>query len=176
MVWGPLDYFERYEKHILLPATSAKSVSIATREFFRMIVKLGRFIFWALFNELLLHFVYFNFISRQFAYLETIDFGALIAILHWLGQFLQLKYTVLYGIPGAIAEADGLPMLQLPKCIMRIHRSSILWKSIDRGMYNWFIRYLYRPILEIMGRIDEKNIFKPELRRILASLPVFAFV
>ncbi|CAG7723015.1 unnamed protein product [Allacma fusca] len=175
-VWGPLEYFERYEKYILLPSKFGKSTEVVKQELLRMIVKLGRFIFWALVNELLLHYVYFTYLSYHPVYLETINFWALIGILYWLGQFLQLKYLVLNGIPGVIAEADGLPMLPLPKCVACIHRFSNLWKSIDRGMYNWFIRYCYSPVLEIIARVDKTNGLQPEFQRILASLPAFLFV
>ncbi|CAG7822510.1 unnamed protein product [Allacma fusca] len=175
-VWGPLECFERYEKSILLPSASAKPKCQVQKDFFYMIVKLVRFSFWGIFSELLLHYLYFSMISKDRIFLEPVNMLAIFGIMLWLGHFIQLKYIVLYGIPGAIAEADGLPMLVSPSCIIHIHRYSNLWRAIDRGMYNWFVRYCYVPTLELIAKLDKENKIQKDFRNILAALPPFVFI
>ncbi len=59
-----------------------------------------------------------------------------------LGQFFMLKYTVLYGLPSALASLDQVDSPPPPKCIGRIHLYSQMWRDFDRGLYNFMLKYI----------------------------------
>lgn len=61
-----------------------------------------------------------------------------------MGQFFHLKYTVSYGFGIAHAKFDGIPTVNKPKCIGRIHLYSDMWKYFDHGLYEFLFIYIYK--------------------------------
>ncbi|WAR18437.1 HHAT-like protein [Mya arenaria] len=91
-----------------------------------------RFLFWALFNEMILHFLYFNAIQNSLRVLKQVPLFTLAGLGFCHGQFFMLKYHVMFGYPGTVAKFDGLQPPDGPK-------------YFDRGLYSFLKRYIYIP-------------------------------
>ncbi|XP_045178562.2 protein-cysteine N-palmitoyltransferase HHAT-like [Mercenaria mercenaria] len=104
-----------------------------------------RFFFWAMFNEFLLHFLYFNALQNNTMVLKSVSLFTLMGIGYLHGQFFMVKYLVMFGLPGTIAKFDYLNPPDGPKCISYIYLYSDMWKFFDRGLYSFLKRYIYVP-------------------------------
>jgi hypothetical protein len=109
--------------------------------FMNLIFGLIRYTFWLFINELWLHLIYSSAISFQPEFVSYVDAPTLYGLGYCLGQFFMVKYTVVYGIPGTWANAEGVPAPHPPKCIGRIHLYSDMWRTFDQGLYNFLSRY-----------------------------------
>lgn len=87
-----------------------------------------RMIFWAFFNEFILHFFYFNALQHNLSVIEDMDLWTLSGIGYCQGQFFMIKYTVMFGIPSVVARACGIEPPPGPKCIGHIYTYSDMWK------------------------------------------------
>ncbi|KAJ8309417.1 hypothetical protein KUTeg_014291 [Tegillarca granosa] len=105
-----------------------------------------RVAFWALLNELCLHYFYFNAIQHNISILKKINLWALAGLGYCSGQFFMTKYTVMFGLPANIARIDHLDPPPRPKCIAYLYLYSDMWKYFDCGMYNFIKRYIYVPL------------------------------
>lgn len=55
-----------------------------------------------------------------------------------MGQFFFIKYTFIYGTVITIARFDEFfEPPKPPKCISRIYLYSDMWRSFDRGLYDF---------------------------------------
>ncbi|XP_052058202.1 protein-cysteine N-palmitoyltransferase HHAT-like [Mytilus californianus] len=126
-----------------------------------------RMIFWAVFNEFILHFFYFNALQHNLSVIEDMDLWTLSGIGYCQGQFFMIKYTVMFGIPSVVARTCGIEPPAGPKCIGHIYTYSDMWKYFDRGMYSFIKRYIYLPLGGSQGNIIQK---------LLCSLGCFIFV
>lgn len=55
-----------------------------------------------------------------------------------MGQFFFIKYTFIYGTVITIARFDKFfEPPKPPKCISRIYLYSDMWRSFDRGLYDF---------------------------------------
>lgn len=126
-----------------------------------------RMIFWAVFNEFILHFFYFNALQHNLSVIEDMDLWTLSGIGYCQGQFFMIKYTVMFGIPSVVARTCGIEPPAGPKCIGHIYTYSDMWKFFDRGMYSFIKRYIYLPLGGSQGNIIQK---------LLCSLGCFIFV
>ncbi|CAG7836736.1 unnamed protein product [Allacma fusca] len=173
---GPLILFDKYEKHIILQSSIPKTIDKLRTDIISLIFKLGKILIWIIIIEIILHFLYFRPLALTIPALYEINWWALCGVVYWLGQFFQLKYVVMYGIPSAIVEFEGLPAPPSPKCIAYVHRYSVLWKDFDRGLYYFLVRYTYLPTLEFFTNIDRQHKINPEFRKLCASLATFIYV
>lgn len=135
-----------------------------------LVLNLLRYLFWILFTELSLHFIYFNILhyhpevsavqltdnnvcfflffcscivfiySFLFQYVRNFNSWALYGFGYCMGQYFSNKYVVVYGFSSAIARAENIADLHTPKCIGRIHLYSDMWKYFDRGLHNFLVR------------------------------------
>ncbi|CAC5364454.1 unnamed protein product [Mytilus coruscus] len=126
-----------------------------------------RVIFWAFFNEFILHFFYFNAFQHHVSVLENMDQWTLWGMGYCQGQFLMMKYFVLFGLPSVVARICGIEPPAGPKCIGHIYKYSDMWKYFDRGMYNFIKRYIYVPLGCSKGNT---------LQRLVCSASCFIFV
>ncbi|XP_014606278.1 PREDICTED: protein-cysteine N-palmitoyltransferase HHAT isoform X1 [Polistes canadensis] len=135
----------------------------------KIIINLIRYIFWYYFTEFSLHFVYINVLQYHPKIVENLNSWALYGLGYCMGQFFLNKYVVIYGINKTLCEADGIEAPLPPKCIGRIHLYSDMWKSFDRGLYKFLIRYIYVPV---MNTTNSKSYHK----KLFASFLCFTFV
>ena len=87
-----------------------------------------RMIFWAFFNELILHFLYFNALQHNLSVIQDMDLWTLAGIGYCQGQFFMTKYTVMFGFPSVVARISGIEPPSGPKCVTHIYTYSDMWK------------------------------------------------
>ncbi|ESO99515.1 hypothetical protein LOTGIDRAFT_113414 [Lottia gigantea] len=106
----------------------------------------ARVLVWVAFNEFILHFLYFGAIHQRLDVLQEISLWTLVGLAYCEGQFFMNKYLVIYELPGQLAKLEGIEAPRGPKCISYIYRYSDLWKTFDKGFYNFLKRYVYIPV------------------------------
>ncbi|XP_023029270.1 protein-cysteine N-palmitoyltransferase Rasp [Leptinotarsa decemlineata] len=121
-------------------------------------------LFWYVFGNVCLHFIYVNAASLQLQLIESLDSWSLYGYGYTMGQFFHLKYVVLYGLSTSIASFENIQVPNLPRCIGRIHLYSDMWKYFDPGLYTFLLRHIYIPSITIF-----KN-------KSLSSLLCFCFI
>ncbi|XP_008553452.1 protein-cysteine N-palmitoyltransferase Rasp [Microplitis demolitor] len=125
-----------------------------------------RFIFWLLFTELLMHFLYITAFKYQARAVENFNSWAFVGFGYWMGQYFYIKYLVVYGLAGELTRADDINAPPPPKCFSKIHLYSELWRDFDRGLYQFLIKYIYGPIIS----------YKFPLVKLIASFLTFGFI
>ncbi|XP_017777846.1 PREDICTED: protein-cysteine N-palmitoyltransferase Rasp [Nicrophorus vespilloides] len=111
----------------------------------KLFLNLLRVLFWFIFTEYCLHYIYINAISYQVEHIKTFQPWAIYGYGYAMGQFFHLKYVILYGLSTSFAEFEGVTVPHLPKCIGRIHLYSDMWKYFDVGLYKFLVKYIYIP-------------------------------
>ncbi|XP_043257787.1 protein-cysteine N-palmitoyltransferase HHAT [Colletes gigas] len=127
-------------------------------------LNLIRYIFWIIFANFSLHFLYFNAIQYHSKIVEFLNPWALYGLGYCIGQFFLIKYVVIYGLNHTLCAIDHVKAPSQPKCVARIHLYSDMWKYFDKGLYKFLIRYIYTPLL------------KSNFNRVFASFLCFTFV
>ncbi|XP_068893417.1 protein-cysteine N-palmitoyltransferase Rasp [Tenebrio molitor] len=141
------------------------SQNVSSR-FLMLIKHLFRLLFWLLFLEFCLHFVYVNATEFHTKWIKKLDSCSLYGYGYTMGQFFHIKYVVSYGLANSFARFEGVTVPSQPVCIGRIHLYSDMWKYFDAGLYNFLRRYIYIPLLR-------SGIFGTQL---LSSFICFLFV
>ncbi|XP_041353207.1 protein-cysteine N-palmitoyltransferase HHAT-like [Gigantopelta aegis] len=126
-----------------------------------------RVLFWAVFIEFILHYMYFNALMQNVHLLKSISVWTLVGIGYSQGQFFMVKYLVMYGLPSQIARLDHIDPPKWPKCISYIIRYSDMWKYFDRGLYSFLKRYIYIPFGGSQAGM---------LKRLAGSLTCFVYI
>nr|SVE69817.1 EOG090X06SF [Eubosmina coregoni] len=139
---GPLLLYNEFQNSV------EKTVSPwCWRKFFIRLLNVLRYLFWWFFHQLALHFFYHSAFQYHSNLVERLDTWSAAGLGYSLGQFFMTKYTVLYGLPSALAKLDQVDCPKPPKCIGRIHLYSQMWRDFDRGLYNFMLRYIYIPLI-----------------------------
>ncbi|KAK7479492.1 hypothetical protein BaRGS_00029308 [Batillaria attramentaria] len=105
-----------------------------------------RIVFWFFFNHAMLHLVFFSTLAQTPPLFQAMDRWTLLGTAWLLGQFMTNKYFVIYGLPSQIARLDGLEPATFPACISYIYKYSDMWRSFDRGLYQYLRRYIFIPV------------------------------
>ena len=63
-------------------------------------------LFWALFIEATLHYFYFNSMQRNLYMMNEMSLWAMAGLVYCQGQFFQVKYIVMFGLPRNLARFD----------------------------------------------------------------------
>ncbi len=134
---------------------------------------LARYLFWLLFNELALHFFYFNAAQYQPSVLVEADLWTLCGIAYAMGQFFHMKYVVFYGVPRAFLLSDNIEPPAPTKCVSRIHLYSDMWRYFDNGLYRLIHKYYYWPFLRKVTGGDRRGSWAVRLG---GSFVTFAYV
>ncbi|KAK7107295.1 protein-cysteine N-palmitoyltransferase HHAT-like [Littorina saxatilis] len=136
---GPLivyNNFHRQAKH-QVPCTKARLKDI--------VLRLVSVMFWAVMNGVMLHYIYAHAINSSSKVLAKQSRWTVAAIGYILGQFFMMKYLVLFGLPAQLSRLDGFEPPAVPACISYIYCYSDMWKSFDRGLYDFMKRYIFIP-------------------------------
>ncbi|OQR69404.1 protein-cysteine N-palmitoyltransferase HHAT-like [Tropilaelaps mercedesae] len=62
-----------------------------------------------------------------------------------MGRF-YLKYVIIYGAGEGTAGLEGIWLPERPRCTLRMTSGAQVWRTFDRGLYLWFVEYLYVPL------------------------------
>lgn len=139
---GPIISYADFEKSYLEREDTVK------QRITRLFKDISRFIFWLLFLEFCLHFLYVNATSFQPQWVYSIDTWALCGYGYLMGQFFHIKYLVIYGLSTSFAKFENIRVPSLPRCIGGIHLYSDMWKYFDNGFYHFLLRCIYIPALK----------------------------
>uniref|UniRef100_T1IPU2 Uncharacterized protein n=1 Tax=Strigamia maritima TaxID=126957 RepID=T1IPU2_STRMM len=150
---GPLMMFNDFEKQLLAPKPKWD-----IRRLLFNTLNILRYIFWFLFNELTLHYFYVHTFRLYVNLLTHCPRLVLNGVGYSVSQFFMNKYTVLYGLPGAIAQLEHYDPPPKPKCVARIYMYSDMWRYFDRGLYTFFTNYIYVPVLGVNSSTFKKLI------------------
>ncbi|KAF8362091.1 hhat-1 [Pristionchus pacificus] len=107
-----------------------------------------RISFWWGITDLLLHFFYFESILVHTDDVAKLDKNTFVALGMTMGQFFHLKYVVIFGLPSLFAKIDNMQPLDGPMCLARVCLYSNVWRCFDRGLYQFFKKYLFIPICQ----------------------------
>ncbi|VDK31429.1 unnamed protein product [Gongylonema pulchrum] len=103
-----------------------------------IIARLLRVVLWFVAFEALLHSVYIHSLfSVSPALFSTLSEYELASVAYLNGKLFYMKYLLIFGIPSWFALADGMRPPEGPICISRISSYSRMWRTFDRGLYQF---------------------------------------
>ncbi|XP_076661827.1 protein-cysteine N-palmitoyltransferase Rasp isoform X2 [Halictus rubicundus] len=156
---GPLILYHEFIDSIKRPFQAWKLAELGC-----FILNLVRYVFWILFANFFLHFLYFNAMHYHPKVVESLNPWALYGLGYCMGQFFLIKYVVVYGLNRTLCAIDRIKAPSQPKCVARVHLYSDMWKYFDEGLYKFLVRYIYTPLLT------------SNFNKLLASFLCFTFV
>ena len=96
-----------------------------------------RYIFWYLFVEFWLHFIYAPALKYKTVLFKRMDLWTMSGMCCCISVFFMMKYIFFYGITRPFMKMDGIEPPDHPKCVGRIHCYSELWRYFDvQGLEN----------------------------------------
>ncbi|XP_076281734.1 protein-cysteine N-palmitoyltransferase Rasp isoform X2 [Lasioglossum baleicum] len=156
---GPLILYHEFIDSIKKPFQAWKLAELGC-----FLLNLARYVFWILFADFCLHFLYFNAMHYHPKAVESLNPWALYGLGYCMGQFFLIKYVVVYGLNRSLCGIDRIKAPSQPKCVARVHLYSDMWKYFDEGLYKFLVRYMYTPLLT------------SNFNKLLASFLCFTFV
>ncbi|XP_071500143.1 protein-cysteine N-palmitoyltransferase HHAT-like [Diadema antillarum] len=138
---GPLLSYDKFSKQIHL------RIHMLIYEEWKHIVKeLARYLFWALFSEMVLHFLYFPAFHARTLLLNSVPLWTIggLALCHLL--FFQIKYVVMYGLPRVHAMFDHVNAPLPPVCVLGMYLFQDFWRYFDRGLHTILVKCIYIPL------------------------------
>lgn len=140
---------------------------LRTRNWLRIMSLVVRTGFWWMLAHFILYFMYFESMLYEFEFAKNLPKNEFVSLGMALGTFFHLKYVVIFGVPRIFALVDNMQPVDGPICISRVTLYSKLWRNFDRGLYNFFKRYIFIPICGPTFSLQ---------RKILGVLISFGFV
>lgn len=159
---GPILTYDKFSRQIHLTIHM-----LNLSEWKHILKELARYLFWALFIEVVLHFLYFPSFHSRSSLLRHLPVWAMggLALCHLL--FFQMKYVVMYGLPRVHAMFDHVNAPLPPVCVLGMYLFQDFWRYFDRGLHSLLVKCIYIP----MGG-SRRGI----LWQMMASMTCFAFV
>ncbi|XP_071795091.1 protein-cysteine N-palmitoyltransferase HHAT-like [Asterias amurensis] len=141
LAYGPVIGYDTFLSQInnKIKMFSWKELRYILKEFIR-------FLFWAFFAELFVHWLYIGALTNHRATRESLSALdiSFLALYHLL--FFQLKVLVLFSLPRVIALFDRIEAPINPICILSMHFFKDMWKYFDRGLNDMLTKYIYYPL------------------------------
>ncbi|CAB3376532.1 Hypothetical predicted protein [Cloeon dipterum] len=162
---GPVVMYDEY----LQEENTPRPAGLTKMRLMPLLIGMCRYLFWGFVLHLWLHLIYSAALSQMVWHLQYLPIGTMYAIVYCLGQFFMLKYSVIYGLAGTLARAEGIPTKEPPKCIARIHLYSDMWRHFDPGLYTFLNRQLIHPFL-IIGFLIKTFILKILIQARLSNI------
>jgi alginate O-acetyltransferase complex protein AlgI len=160
---GPVHLFDSFKRDF------RSETRLTVSEHIFALLNLMKIFSYAIVLELLLHVIHSKAIQFYPHLTEQLDGWTFCGIGYSLTCLFYLKYYVLYGFAQAVAAFDCVKLPDPPACVSRTCESRMLWRTFDRGLYQWLSEYFYRPII---GHHGDGSIVK----QLLASAVSFACV
>ncbi|XP_076269065.1 protein-cysteine N-palmitoyltransferase Rasp [Rhynchophorus ferrugineus] len=111
----------------------------------RLLKSITRCIFWYIFGNMVLHFVYVNATGFQLQLVSVLDMWSLCGYGYLMGQLFHIKYVVLYGLSTSLTSFENIKVPHLPRCIGRVHLYSDMWKYFDPGLHTFLKGCIFIP-------------------------------
>lgn len=100
-------------------------------------MRVFKYCIWIFVFEVSLHYLYTTALQYYPTLLYPLDAWTLSGFGYSLPCLFFVKYFIIYGLANTLAELDQMQIPGPPKCVTRIHSSSLLWRYFDRGLYFW---------------------------------------
>ena len=102
--------------------------------------------------------------------LNSMSFYTLISNYILMDVFFYLKYRIFYGLGATYCKyAENLSeTTERPNCVMHNPTLNHLWKNFDKGLHEWLVKYIFKPLLRITKS-------KSPVNHIIASFCTFMF-
>ncbi|CAB3976594.1 Hypothetical predicted protein [Paramuricea clavata] len=126
-----------------------------------------RTLFWFTVMELGSHVLYINSLARDPYLIENVPVLMSTGLVYILLLLFSIKYVVFYRIAGMYSRLDGISPPDIPKCVLNIYSFPVMWKTFDKGLHHWLMKYIYKPL----GG-SKHGIF----RQLISSMATFAYV
>ncbi|XP_063957652.1 protein-cysteine N-palmitoyltransferase HHAT-like isoform X2 [Lytechinus pictus] len=159
---GPVLTYDKFSKQINLRIHMLNIV-----EWKHILKELFRYIFWAMFIETVLHFLYFPAFHQRQTLFNSLSVWAVGGLGLCQLLFFQMKYTVMYGLPRVHAMFDHINAPLPPVCTLGMYLFQDFWRYFDRGLHSLLVRCIYIPL----GGSRRGIIWQ-----IMASICCFSFV
>ncbi|XP_026320125.1 protein-cysteine N-palmitoyltransferase Rasp isoform X2 [Hyposmocoma kahamanoa] len=164
---GPVILYKDFERSFSSPAEPLLD------RIKRFVCDISLFLLYFFGMELALHFIHFHALKERIELLRTFSVLALGGGGLWMGIQFHVKYVIAYGMCGALAKLDNIDSPPTPRCIARIHVYSHMWRYFDVGLYQFLVKYIYKPLyltLSIYPRLPKLAI------KMISSLFTFIFI
>lgn len=138
---GPVHLFDSFKGDIRSDAR------IGVKSFLMACLQLLKILFYALLLEQLLHVIHSKAMQFYPHLTDQLDEWTFCGVGYSLTCLFYLKYLVLYGFSQSLAAFDSVNLPDGPACVSRVCESRMLWRTFDRGLYQWLTAYFYRPLL-----------------------------
>ncbi len=102
-------------------------------------------------HHVLIHRVYVGIMSYNADLLSRLDFSTLTAVGIFRVLDFSAMYAPTYGISQTVQKLDGYEPVPYPTCLAHVYHYSACWRLFDVGFYNYVKRYIYQPVISIMG-------------------------
>ncbi|KAH9641788.1 hypothetical protein HF086_003914 [Spodoptera exigua] len=164
---GPLILYEEFEKSFCV---RNEKLTMRLKCF---ILEMLRFQIYTIILELAFHFVYFYAMQSQIEAILKMPSLALCGGGLWMGLEFHMKYVISYGTAAAYSRLDNIDPPPTPRCIVRIHVYSQMWRYFDVGLYRFLLKYIYKPVFTTLS-----NYFTmPKItNKLISSLITFVFI
>ncbi|XP_006814763.1 protein-cysteine N-palmitoyltransferase HHAT-like [Saccoglossus kowalevskii] len=138
---GPVMTFDTFYKQM-----NEVPTNLTKTEFIAICKNLLRVLFWTLFIEVGLHFVYFTAFHRNLYLFKYLPTWSLAGIGFTHVQFFHVKYVVMYGLPHTLALFDHINSPKQPACVAALYTFKDMWRYFDKGLHVWLMKYIYCPL------------------------------
>ncbi|CAH1639830.1 unnamed protein product [Spodoptera littoralis] len=164
---GPLILYEEFEKSFL-PRSEKLTMRLKC-----FILEMLRFQIYTILLELAFHFIYFFAMQSQIEAIRNMPSLALCGGGLWMGLEFHMKYVISYGTTAAYSRLDHIDPPPTPRCIVRIHVYSQMWRYFDVGLYRFLLKYIYKPVFTTMSN----NFTRLKItNKLFSSLITFMFI
>ncbi|XP_049877762.1 protein-cysteine N-palmitoyltransferase Rasp isoform X2 [Pectinophora gossypiella] len=164
---GPVILYDDFRKSFSLPN---QELSVKLKCF---ILDMFIFLFYTFVMDASLHYIYFYAMHSDMELVRMFPTLALCGGVLWMGLQFHMKYVIAYGTTAAFARLDKLEMPPTPRCIVRIHVYSQMWRYFDVGLYRFLVKYIYKPSSEALS---ERFRLPHTINKLIASFATFVFI
>ncbi|XP_046840066.1 protein-cysteine N-palmitoyltransferase HHAT-like [Xenia sp. Carnegie-2017] len=126
-----------------------------------------RSIFWHFVVEISSHYLYVSSLSKDLYIIENYSLFFSSGLVYLQVLFFSVKYVIFYRVAGMYSRLDGINPPDIPMCVLNIYLFTTMWKTFDKGLHNWLMKYIYIPL----G--GSKN---GAFRQMLSSITTFGYV
>ncbi|XP_031621788.1 protein-cysteine N-palmitoyltransferase Rasp-like [Contarinia nasturtii] len=93
----------------------------------------------------MMHYLYAEAISYDPYLVKELKGWPLYGLAISTGLYFSFVYMLKYQLGSALARFDRIDAPPKPKCCLRIHKNSLTWRHLDKGLYDFVLKYIYIP-------------------------------
>ncbi|KAG6458715.1 hypothetical protein O3G_MSEX011000 [Manduca sexta] len=164
---GPIMLYEDYEKSFTI------QIERLSTRLKRFSFDIMLFLIYTFLLDLAFHYIYFFAMQSNIEAIKMLPTLALCGGGLWMGLEFHMKYVITYGTTAAFSRLDNMEPPPTPRCIVRIHVYSLMWRYFDVGLYKFLVKYIYKPGYNTLSKYVKLSKIGYKL---IASLATFLFI